>query len=60
MKINKYQDPVFLEPRVDIYYANENKEVTSLIDFLEDRKTIMGYQEEVVKILKPKDVFYFE
>ena len=42
MEVNYYQDAALPENRVDVYYREQDTEITGLMEFLEAERVIVG------------------
>ena len=60
MEVNYYQDAALPENRVDVYYREQDTEITGLMEFLEAERVIVGRKDRSVKRIFLREVYYLE
>lgn len=60
MKVNYYQDTTLPENRVDIYYQEQDAEITELMKFLETEQIIVGRKDQNIKHIFLQEIYYLE
>lgn len=60
MKVNKYRIPELKENHVDVYYNQEDAEVTALFEFFGHNTYLIGIKDQIRRRLELKDIYYFE
>ena len=60
MKVNKYQDELLDENRIDVYYREEDVQIQSLFKYLGKNQSLVGIKDGVKRIISPEEVYYFE
>lgn len=60
MEVNYYQDAALPENRVDVYYREQDAEITGLMEFLEAERVIVGRKDQNVKRIFLREIYYLE
>ena len=60
MEVNYYQDAALPENRVDVYYREQDTEITGLMEFLEAERVIVGRKDRSGKRIFLREVYYLE
>lgn len=60
MEVNYYQDAALAENRVDVYYREQDAQITGLMEYLEAERVIVGHKDQGIKRIFLREVYYLE
>lgn len=60
MKINYYQDAALSENRIDVYYSEQDTEISELMNFLDAKQIIVGRKDQNIKRIFLREIYYLE
>lgn len=60
MDVNYYQDAALPESRVDVYYREQDAEITGLMEYLEADWVVVGRKDQNVKRIFLREIYYLE